>query len=103
MCNSSLLKKIGIGFLILFGIMAFGVITMLLWNWLIPVIFNGPTITFIQALGLLVLSKILFSGGHGKHHDSRHSSRHVEWKDHLRKRMEQRQEEVEDDAPHSDI
>jgi len=43
-------------------VMLFGWITMLLWNWLIPPIFNGPTISFFQGLGLLVLSKILFSG-----------------------------------------
>jgi hypothetical protein len=49
-----------------------GMITMQLWNWLVPEIFNGPAITFWQAVGLLVLSKILFSGfggkrGHGAH------------------------------------
>lgn len=35
-------------------------IVMLLWNWLIPIIFGLKTITFIQAGGLLILSKILF-------------------------------------------
>jgi hypothetical protein len=37
-----------------------GLGTMLLWNWLIPQIFNGPEINFIETLGLLVLSKIFF-------------------------------------------
>jgi hypothetical protein len=32
---------------------------MLLWNWLVPELFKGPAITYIQSLGLLVLSKIL--------------------------------------------
>ncbi|WP_222930310.1 hypothetical protein [Larkinella punicea] len=38
-----------------------------LWNWLVPVLFAGPTITFVQALGLLLLSRILvgFRGGWG--------------------------------------
>lgn len=45
----------------------FGVVTMYLWNWLVPELFNGPHITFFQALGLVVLSKILFSGFGGKH------------------------------------
>jgi len=40
----------------------FGWITMSLWNWLVPSLFSGPVITFWQALGLLLLSKILFSG-----------------------------------------
>jgi hypothetical protein len=44
----------------------FGWVTMLLWNWLVPVIFDGPVISFWQALGLLVLSKILLGfGGKG--------------------------------------
>lgn len=40
-------------------------VLMWLWNMLIPVLFHGPIITFWQALGLLVLSKILFKGGPG--------------------------------------
>ncbi|HNE30689.1 MAG: hypothetical protein K1X47_09795 [Cyclobacteriaceae bacterium] len=53
------------------GILAiglFGYVVMSLWNWLIPDLFHGPVIGFWQALGLLVLSKILFGGfgrGHG--------------------------------------
>ena len=33
---------------------------MLLWNWLIPTIFGLPEITLWQALGLSLLSTILF-------------------------------------------
>lgn len=33
---------------------------MLLWNWLIPVIFGLPSISFWQALGLSLLSSLLF-------------------------------------------
>lgn len=32
-----------------------------LWNWLMPVIFNAPEITYIQTLGLVILIKLLFS------------------------------------------
>jgi hypothetical protein len=35
------------------------VVTMTLWNWLIPPLFRGPTLTFWQALGLLILVKIV--------------------------------------------
>ena len=39
---------------------------MLLWNALIPGIFGGSPITWIQALGLLILARILVGGrGHG--------------------------------------
>lgn len=47
----------------------FGWLVMLLWNALMPDIFNLGTITFWQALGLLVLAKIFFGfggGGRGK-------------------------------------
>jgi hypothetical protein len=33
---------------------------MLLWNWLMPVIFKLPEITLWQAIGLNLLSTILF-------------------------------------------
>ncbi|GGG58177.1 periplasmic heavy metal sensor [Hymenobacter glacieicola] len=39
-----------------------GFLTMYLWNWLVPTLFSGPTITFWQTLGLLLLSRILFGG-----------------------------------------
>lgn len=43
-------------------------ITMLLWNWLVPLIFNGPVITYLQAAGLMILGRMLvggFKGGRG--------------------------------------
>lgn len=51
----------GIAFVALFGW-----IVMLLWNAILPDLINVKQITFWQALGLLVLSKILFSGFRGK-------------------------------------
>jgi hypothetical protein len=48
-------------------VLLFGFLTMLLWNWLVPSVFNGPHIRFEQALGLLLLTRILFgSWGGGK-------------------------------------
>lgn len=35
----------------------------LLWNWLMPDLFNLPTISFFQTFGLLILSNLLFKGG----------------------------------------
>jgi hypothetical protein len=54
------------------AVAGFGLVTMYLWNWLVPDLFNGKVITFWQALGLLVLSKILFSGFGGKRHGGGH-------------------------------
>ena len=45
------------------AIFLFGTIVMYLWNAIIPAIFTSVgTITFWQAIGLLILSKILFGG-----------------------------------------
>ena len=65
----------------------FTFVTMWLWNWLMPAIFALGIITFWQAAGLLLLSKILFSsGGHAhKWHSDRkkkfwHSRFEEKWK-----------------------
>lgn len=50
----------GIGFIGLFFL--FGWVVMLLWNWLMPEIFDLKQITYWQAWGLLLLSSILFKG-----------------------------------------
>jgi len=59
-------------FLVPLGLAIFGMITMWLWNALIPQLFHGPVLTFWQTVGLLILTRILFSGfGHrrwGGHH-----------------------------------
>jgi hypothetical protein len=43
-----------------------GKIVLDLWNWLLPSLFGWHEITFWQALGILVLCRILF-GGRGWH------------------------------------
>lgn len=81
------------------GIGAFGWITMQLWNWLIPSLFNGPAISFWQTLGLLVLSKIFFgsfSKGHHKDHrwagywKSRLNSMSPEEKERFKQKMKEK-------------
>lgn len=39
-----------------------GEIVLHLWNWLLPALFGWRQITFWQALGLLLLCRILFGG-----------------------------------------
>lgn len=53
---------------------------MLLWNAILPGVLGVHTVTFWQALGILALSKILFTGFNGRHnHDhGRHHHRHLE-------------------------
>lgn len=67
-----ILAPLGIALFVAVG----GWIVMWLWNSLLPVLFGLPTITFWQALGLLVLSRILF-GSFGPHRiPARHKIRH---------------------------
>ncbi len=61
------------------AVTVFGFIVMSLWNWLGPAVFGARTITFWQALGILVLSKILF-GGFGRPGHRGH------WRDRMRHR-----------------
>jgi hypothetical protein len=51
-----------------------GEIVMKLWNWLLPPLFGWRLITFWQALGILVLCRILF-GGFGRHGSGRSNFR----------------------------
>jgi Ca2+/H+ antiporter, TMEM165/GDT1 family len=58
--------------LFVLGVFIFGSIVMLLWNNVLTPVLHVSTITFWQALGILVLSKILFSsfsGGGGSRRD----------------------------------
>ena len=50
-----------------------GEIVLNLWNWLAPALFGLHVITFWQALGLLVLCRVLFGGfGFRGHRGRRH-------------------------------
>ena len=56
------------------AVAALGGMVMLLWNAVIPVAFAGArSIEYLHALGLLILSRILFGGfrGHGGWHARR--------------------------------
>jgi hypothetical protein len=43
----------------------FGWATMSLWNWLLPGLFGWKVITFWQAVGLVILCRLLFGGMRG--------------------------------------
>jgi uncharacterized membrane protein YGL010W len=75
MCANSKAKIFKIVVMVVSGILALGFVVMALWNWLLPNLFVGVhEISYVQALGVLVLSKILFGGfrGHGGMHKRKH-------------------------------
>jgi len=51
---------LGIVAIICLACLLLGLPLMLLWNWLMPILFGMPYITFWQAVGLNILSTILF-------------------------------------------
>ncbi len=68
-----ILGAIGIAALIFL----FGFVVMWLWNWLMPLIFGLPILTYWQTIGLILLSKLLLGGfGGGKGHNSNHKKSH---------------------------
>ncbi len=60
----------------------FTFVVMRLWNWLVPAVFGWHVINYWQALGLLILSKILFGGFRGGPH------RHWRWRRGMMERWE---------------
>jgi hypothetical protein len=65
------------------AIVLFGFVIMGLWNWLMPPLFGLRLITFWQALGLFLLSRILLGGFHS------HQGRRGHWRRHMAERWEQ--------------
>jgi len=63
-----LLAPLAILAMLLFMIVG-GEVVKYLWNWLLPALFGWRLITFWQAVGILVLCRILFGslGGRGGH------------------------------------
>ncbi|MEM7512125.1 MAG: hypothetical protein AAF388_14420 [Bacteroidota bacterium] len=73
----------------IFAVVVGGFLVKFLWNALIPDLFGGPFISFFQALGLLILSKILFSGGGCKGRGSCNAKGKMKhhWKEKIREKM----------------
>jgi hypothetical protein len=57
-----------------------------LWNWLMPSIFGLRLITYWQAMGLLVLSKLLLGGFHKHGHGGGRWNERREWKRRMKAR-----------------
>ena len=68
---------------VLLAATVFSFAVMWLWNWLTPVIFGLHAISFWQALGLLVMSRILFGGFRGRPGFAMH------WRHRMMERWEQ--------------
>ena len=81
--KSRWVRGLKIGLIGIAAVVAFTFIVTALWNWLLPGVFGARTITFSQALGILVLSRILFGGFRGRPGYGGH------WRGRMRARWEQ--------------
>ena len=63
-------------------VVVLGFVVMSLWNSLMPALFGWHLISFWQAVGLLLLSKILFGGFRGG------PGRHRYWRQRIKERWE---------------
>ncbi len=77
-------RGVGIAVMGVLAIGLLGFVVMSLWNWLLPALFGMRAISYWQAMGILILSRILLGGFH-RHHPL-HS--------HYRQRMFERWEKM---------
>jgi hypothetical protein len=92
MRNLRFLKYPGFAILGIGMVFLFIFLVMLLWNWLIPVLFHGPVLSFWQTAGIFLLSKILLTGIAPRGHYYRGRSY---WKDKYHDRWECKPEKSE--------
>jgi hypothetical protein len=68
--------------LIVLAVALAGLAVMGLWNWLAPDLFGWRPLTFVQAIGLLVLCRLLLGGFRGR------AGWHSHWRARLAERLE---------------
>jgi hypothetical protein len=76
------LKGLKIALFVIVLVAVLGFVVMSLWNSLMPSLFGWHLINFWQAVGILLLSKILFGGFRGG------PGRHMYWRSRMKARWE---------------
>ncbi len=77
-------KGLMITIFVIAATLLFSLVVMSLWNAILPAVLGVKAITFIQALGILILSKILFGGFRG----GWRGGRGQEWKQKMKEKWE---------------
>ncbi|WAH56703.1 hypothetical protein LZ023_27415 [Pseudomonas silvicola] len=93
----SKIGRLAMALVMVVGIAAVRGLVIVLWNWLMPALFAGVRqVDYWQALGLLLLSKILFGGGRGhwkgrrQHWESLSQEEREQLKNHFKNRWKNR-------------
>jgi len=76
---------LGVGLAVV-NTLVFGIVVKLLWNWLMPAIFGLGEISYWQAFGIVILSKLLFGafGHRHKDHSNHFHKKFTGWKEDFR-------------------
>jgi hypothetical protein len=82
-----------VGFVIA-GLAVLSWVVMLLWNALLPGLFGAPPLRYLQAAGLLVLSRVLVGGLRGHHGHWRHRAWRERWESLTPEQRERLREKV---------
>jgi hypothetical protein len=85
MRESKFFRGLKVMVVVVIAVTVLSLVTMHLWNWLMPAVFGLRRISWAQALGLLLLSRILF-GGFGRRG---RSGGRPGWKGDLKERWKQ--------------
>ena len=95
------MKYIGFGILGVGAMFFFVWLVMLLWNALIPELFNGPILTYWQTAGIFILSKILLTGigGGGDKSNKKKSKWHSKYQEKYKKECGEEEVKGEDVDP----
>lgn len=64
MMRFRIFKGLGIAALAVAALGGFGYLVMSLWNWVVPEVTGLHPVTWLQAIALLALSRLLFGGLH---------------------------------------
>ncbi len=88
-----ILKGLKIVLFVGLAVFLFGYIVMSLWNMVVNPIFGLPLLSFWQAIGLLILAKLLFGGFRPGWGGGCHWGHKSHWKHHWKKRWDNMSEE----------
>lgn len=83
MVQRKIQKIIQVVLIAIVAVAVFGFLVKGLWNWLVPPLFGWHAITFWQAIGLLILCKLLFGGFRGG------PGRRMQWKSRMKEKWAQ--------------
>jgi hypothetical protein len=90
MKSNRILRGLKFGLFAVLFVAVLGFVVMSLWNWLMPALFGWKLVSFWQAAGLVILSKILFGGFRG------YPGRRLYWRHRMMERWEQMTPEERD-------